>query len=168
MTLNGEKNQLNFYYKKCPTSYHTKRWELLSVWRRCESLWHPLTSCRFIYWICFHKLTTSVNSLWPSDNVWQQRSESTLAQVMACCLAAPSHHQTSVDQSSLKSSDIHLKAMPQAIPQSSTTKISLKITYRKVSNIRRSICQNLNDSRLVLQLSVPNPLKPSVKSIMKM
>ena len=40
--------------------------------------------------------------------------------------------------------------------------------YRKVSNIRRTKCQNLNYSRLVLQLSVPNPLKPSVKSIMKM
>ena len=39
---------------------------------------------------------------------------------------------------------------------------------RKVSNIRRTKCQNLNDSRLVLQLSMPNPLKPSVKSIMKM
>ena len=40
--------------------------------------------------------------------------------------------------------------------------------YRKVSNIRGTKCQNLNDSRLVLQLSVPNPLKPSVESIMKM
>ena len=45
---------------------------------------------------------------------------------------------------------------------------SHNIDYRKVSNIRRTKCQNLNDSRLVLQLSVPNPLKPSVKSIMKM
>ena len=42
----------------------------------------------------------------------------------------------------------------------------LDYAYRKVSNIRRTKCQNLNDSRLVLQLSVPNPLKPSVKSIM--
>ena len=40
--------------------------------------------------------------------------------------------------------------------------------YRKVSNIRRTKCQNLNDSHLVLQLSVSNPQKPSVKSIMKM
>ena len=40
--------------------------------------------------------------------------------------------------------------------------------YRKVSNIRRTKCHNLNDSRLILQLSVSNPLKPSVKSIMKM
>ena len=42
------------------------------------------------------------------------------------------------------------------------------LKYRKASNIRRTKCQNLNDSRLFLQLSVPNPLKPSVKSIMKM
>ena len=34
----------------------------------------------------------NVNSLWPSDAIWQQRSGSTLAQVMACCLTAPSHY----------------------------------------------------------------------------
>ena len=33
-----------------------------------------------------------VNSLWPSDAVWRHRSGSTLAQVMACCLTAPSHY----------------------------------------------------------------------------
>ena len=32
------------------------------------------------------------NSLWPSDAIWQHRSGSTLAQVMACCLTAPSHY----------------------------------------------------------------------------
>ena len=31
-------------------------------------------------------------SLWPSDAIWHQRSGSTLAQVMACCLTAPSHY----------------------------------------------------------------------------
>ena len=41
-------------------------------------------------------------------------------------------------------------------------------TYRKVSDIRDTKYQNLDDSRLFLQLSMPNPLKPSVKSIMKM
>ena len=40
--------------------------------------------------------------------------------------------------------------------------------YRKISNISRTISQNLNDSCLVLQLSLPNPLKPGVKSRMKM
>ena len=33
-----------------------------------------------------------INSLWPSDAIWSQRSGSTLAQVMACCLMAPSHY----------------------------------------------------------------------------
>ena len=33
-----------------------------------------------------------VNSLWPSDAIWRQRSGSTLAQVIACCLTAPSHY----------------------------------------------------------------------------
>ena len=31
-------------------------------------------------------------SLWPSDAIWRHRSGSTLAQVMACCLTAPSHY----------------------------------------------------------------------------
>ena len=35
---------------------------------------------------------TLLNSLWPSDIIWQQGSRSTLAQVMACCLTAPSHY----------------------------------------------------------------------------
>ena len=36
--------------------------------------------------------TGCVNSLWPSDAIWRHRSGSTLAQVMACCLTAPSHY----------------------------------------------------------------------------
>ena len=35
--------------------------------------------------------------------------------------------------------------------------------YRKISNIRRTISPNLNVSRLVLQLSLRNPVKPGVK-----
>ena len=44
----------------------------------------------------------------------------------------------------------------------------LFITYRKISNIRRTQNQNLTDSRLIMQLPLPNPLKPGVKSRMKM
>ena len=40
--------------------------------------------------------------------------------------------------------------------------------YCKISNIRRTESQNLNVSRLILQLSLPNPMKPGVKSRMKM
>ena len=44
---------------------------------------------------CIHTLLAErslINSLWPSDAMWQQRSGSTLAQVMACCLTASSHY----------------------------------------------------------------------------
>ena len=40
--------------------------------------------------------------------------------------------------------------------------------YRPISNISRTTSHNLNGTRLVLQLPLPNPLKPGVKSIMKM
>ena len=40
--------------------------------------------------------------------------------------------------------------------------------YRQVSNIRRTKSQHLKDSHTVLRLSLPNPLKPDVKSRMKM
>ena len=33
-----------------------------------------------------------VNSLWPNDAIWQHGSMSTLVQVMACCLTAPSRY----------------------------------------------------------------------------
>ena len=45
---------------------------------------------------------------------------------------------------------------------------TITLTYRITSNIRRTESQNLNDSRVVLQLALPNPLKPGIKSIMKM
>ena len=40
--------------------------------------------------------------------------------------------------------------------------------YRQVSNIKRTKSQHLKDSRTVLWLSLLNPLKPDVKSRMKM
>ena len=46
-----------------------------------HGLWHGL-------WVTWPWL----NSLWPSDAIRRQRSGSTLAQVMACCLTAPSHY----------------------------------------------------------------------------
>ena len=42
------------------------------------------------------------------------------------------------------------------------------VVYCQVSNIRRTKSQHLKDSRTVLRLSLPNPLKPDVKSRMKM
>ena len=35
---------------------------------------------------------TRPNLLWPGDAIWLHRARSTLPQVMACCLTAPSHY----------------------------------------------------------------------------
>ena len=70
-----------------------------------------------------------VNSLGPSYAIWQKRPGSTLAQVMACCLTAPSHY-LNCDCSSVKSSDIHIMAISQEMPHSLITKIYLKITSK--------------------------------------
>ena len=43
-------------------------------------------------WLSAKRWPQCVNSLWPSDAKWQQGSRSTLVQVMACCLMAPSHY----------------------------------------------------------------------------
>ena len=52
-----------------------------------QTLAHQDYPC--LLWSFPHK---HVNSLWPSDAIWQHRSGSTLAQVMAFCLTAPSHY----------------------------------------------------------------------------
>ena len=77
------------------------------------------------------KFYNLINSLWPSDAIWRQRSGSRLAQVMACCLTPHAITWTNVDRSSVKSSDIHIRAISQEMPQPSIIKISLKITYLK-------------------------------------
>ena len=41
---------------------------------------------------------------------------------------------------------------------------NLHLTYRKISNIRPTQNQNLNDSRLIMQLPLPNPFKPYVEN----
>ena len=62
-------------------------------------------------------LTSLINSLWPSDAIWRQGPRSTLAQVMACCLTAPSHYLNQADASIPRSSGIHQMALSQWIPQ---------------------------------------------------
>ena len=55
-----------------------------------------------------------VNSLWPSDAIWRQRSQSTLAKVMACCYGTkPLPEPMLTVRLSVKSSDIHIRAISQ-------------------------------------------------------
>ena len=61
----------------------------------------------------------------------------------------------------------HLLGSSSAERTSRVKRITFR-TYRQVSNIRRTKSQHLKDSPTVLQLSLQNPLKPDVKSRMKM
>ena len=61
------------------------------------------------------------------------RSGSTLTKVMALSLMAPSHYLKHCWLTSTWSSDIHLRAISQESPPPSTVKISLKITWIKLS-----------------------------------
>ena len=45
--------------------------------------------------------------------------------------------------------------------------MKIKLVYRQTSNMSRINSQNLNGLRLVVQLSLPNPLKLGIKSRMK-
>ena len=55
-----------------------------------------------------------------------------------------------------------------SVPEQSLSLTDERSYYCKVSNIRRTKSQSWNDSRLVLKSSLPNLLKPGVKSRMKM
>ena len=58
----------------------------------------------YLAWQCIPEITlyitkwrvilhfATLSSVWPSDTVWRHRSRSKFAQVMACCLTAPSHY----------------------------------------------------------------------------
>ena len=73
------------------------------------------------------------------------------------------HTRTTADLPQLQEEVIQLTHR-EAVP----LKTKNTATYHKVSNISLSKSQNLNDSRLILQLSFPNALKLGVKSRMKM
>ena len=61
-----------------------------------------------------HLYSTHINSVWPSDAIWLHCSGSTLAQVMAWCLTAPSHY--------LNQCWLIIKVFPRQSPESNFTR----------------------------------------------
>ena len=63
----------------------------------CPELWSSLTAAWHRWTWTFRKynsfvISILIKSLRPSDAIWRHRSRTTLVQVMACCLTAPSHY----------------------------------------------------------------------------
>ena len=83
-------------------------------------------------WLNCIVLLLIIISLWPIDAIWRQRSGSTLARVMACCLTAPSHY---LNQCWLIISEVQWHSywsnFTIDMPQPSITKICMKITCLK-------------------------------------
>ena len=68
------------------SSWKTARKGLVDIntWRPGQNVW----LCAWTKTVLFYEF----NSSWSSVATWWHRSRSTLAQVMACCLTAPSHY----------------------------------------------------------------------------
>ena len=109
-------------------------------------IWSPHTNptmyqshipqCTILWPKCAHVCTFLLQngSLWDICVIHCGIYEPVLLQPGACGLVAWWHQAitwTNVDLLSVKPSDIHIRRIAQEIPQSSSTKISLKFTYVK-------------------------------------
>ena len=88
---------------------------------------------------CHEEFAIHFNSLWPGDAIWREiwvntGSSNGLLPDGTKPLPEPIDWLTNVDWSSVKSSDNHLRAISQKLPQPSISKISLKITYVKFNS----------------------------------
>ena len=72
----------------CVNSYYLKTF--ISLFLSADI--HEQTVDILVMWSTVYLATSAINSLRPSDTIWRHKSGSTLAQVMACCLTAPSHY----------------------------------------------------------------------------
>ena len=81
----------------CPISHNTPHWNRICSNVVYCGIWD--SSIVGLDWsVCSNRAYPigdhcwDFDSLWPGDTIWRQRSGSTLAWVMACCLMAPSHY----------------------------------------------------------------------------
>ena len=87
---------------------------MCQYWFRWWLSAEPVTSHYLNQWclsLLMYICTTQpqwVKWLWPSHTMWWHRSESTLAQAMACCIRVPSHY---LNQCWIIIKGIHLKAI---------------------------------------------------------
>ena len=86
------------------------------------------------------QLTWTINSLWPSGAIWQHRSGSTLAQVMACCLMAPSYYLNQCWLIINAFCCIHLRTLSHLLPPWN----SIHSYYVCVSGLRDRVYSYLN------------------------
>ena len=95
-------------------------------------------------------LESWLNSLWPSDVIWRHRSGSTLAQVMACCLTAPSYY---LNQCWLITSKVHWHSL-RAILQHQSLKSAWKSLFSNFFQISLGPMSKFKKSLLIRWMPV--------------
>ena len=137
----------------------------------------PITIMRipnFPYWldgIIILKLSPGLSRL---HKTGVTKSVSRYTRTRLCCsppIMTNNHFTASCMSEQIPRKSI-IMSKPVRLPHFRLTLMGLKHMihwkYRKISNIRRTKSPNLNVSRLALQLSLLNSMKPCVKSRMKM
>ena len=78
---------------RADSRFAPSQWETAFL---CNDVYHwlgaNLESALWLPQMRWTAMKDLVNSSWAGDAIWRHRSGSTLAQVMACCLTAPSHY----------------------------------------------------------------------------
>ena len=119
-------------------------WDIVNLTLRNKLQWNINQSAKlFIHQNVFENVICEiasvlsrgrwVNSLGPSDVIWRQGSGSTLAQVMTCCLMAPSHY---LNQCWLIISKVLWHSSEGNFIRDASapfTKVSLKITFLELN-----------------------------------
>ena len=88
--LKVHKVQANGVPKMWPDNRNLKFSKRFYTSQTMNFSWYRHSSLTIGDKICLY--VSSINSLWPGDAIWRHGTRSTLAQVMACCLTAPSHY----------------------------------------------------------------------------
>ena len=76
-----------------------KRHPIAYLWGWDTEIWGVLVNWKCDLWsvLCLHYCGAVINSVDPCDAIWWHKAWSTMVQVMACGLMAPSHTWTNVD-----------------------------------------------------------------------
>ena len=107
-----------------------------------------------------------LNSLWPSDTIWWQRCGSTLAQVMASCLTAPSHylnHNNMLISYSWYNNEmvqIQMENMPKKYNTHASYKSSTQSDEGTYSLVLQTICIfDITVQQYLITCNFPNQIK---------
>ena len=129
--------------------------------------YHFLVICKIMAWSGHHSEIRSTLVFW-RVRYWKRYHVLAISFNVAPTTASPQSLLWWVGSSDKLYASCLGQLLPVPLGVSIIINPSLDHTYRQLANLKRIKSQKLNVSRPVLQLSLSNPVKPGVKSRMKM